>query len=78
MKRVVRSFGLKKSKLTSGITVYDDFVSGSTHTRQFKTEVSHGEHEIMGLDSEVTLGKSDLEKLGYPQRIKVVIYSLDD
>lgn len=30
-----------------------------------------------GMDGSVKLGKHDLEKLGNPQRIKVVIYNID-
>jgi hypothetical protein len=68
--RVIRSF--KHSKATK------DFVNGNTRIHYFNPEISHGSIGEAGLDSEINLGKSDLEKLGYPERIKVVIYSLDD
>jgi hypothetical protein len=31
-----------------------------------------------GMDGEIKLGRNDLEKLGFPNRIKVVIYNIDD
>jgi hypothetical protein len=68
--RVVRSF--KKNG--------EDYISTfslETLKRTFKPEVELSFYEF-GLDSEVRLGGHDLEKIGTPERIKVVIYSLDD
>lgn len=73
-KRLVKSFEKKVNR--NGTDT--DFKEGETHLRRFGPEIPHGDFYQMGLDSELKLGKGDLEKLGYPERIKVVLYSIDD
>jgi hypothetical protein len=54
---------------------YDD--GKKTILTTHKPEKEHN-YNVYGLDGEIRLGKKDWEDLGRPERIKVVIYSLDD
>jgi hypothetical protein len=67
-KRVVRSFSTSRRDFTYG---------ERTIVRHFKPEIVHS-HTENGLDGEVSVGRYDLEKLGWPKRIKVVIYNIDE
>lgn len=69
-KRVVRSFKQDSED-------YVSVISKETLRRAFSPEVEV-DFGKFGLDDNIKLGRSDLEKLGWPKRIKVVIYNLDD
>lgn len=70
-KRLVRSYARPKPAEAG----HEDFIKDDIHKRTMYPEISAKPY---GLDGEVKLGKNDLERLGYPERIKVVIYNIDD
>ena len=53
-----------------------DFTTESIgyHIRTFHPEIARRDY---GMDGSVRISSEDLEKLGNPQRIKVVIYNID-